>query len=274
MNDAQSRLERMLQENKPVAVAVSGGVDSLTLMSFARRVLGDAVLAVHAVSPAVPVEATARVKSQALKEGWRLKLLNAGELDDPRYRANPLNRCFFCKNNLYASIRNVTDSQIVSGTNLDDLGEYRPGLEAAREFGVRHPFVEAQFSKAMVRALARQLGLQEIAELPASPCLSSRIETGLSIDADILEFVHDIENTIALRLGAPDAQRALRCRVRSTGVVIELDPESFRNLNETNKAYLRKHILAGAPAKLKVQNVVFAPYKNGSAFLAAHAVLP
>jgi uncharacterized protein len=192
-------------------------------------------------------------------------------LNDPRYRANPVNRCFFCKTNLYATVKNATDAQIVSGANLDDLSEYRPGLEAARVFGVRHPFVEAQFTKAMVRSLAREIGLQEISELPASPCLSSRIETGLSIDAESLEFVHHVETTIAARLSAPDQQRALRCRIRSTGVVIELDQKSFQELDEPRKAALRKHIIAKAPAKLQVLEVMFAPYKNGSAFLISQA---
>jgi uncharacterized protein len=270
--DAETRLQQILRDIRPVVVAVSGGVDSMTLMSFAYRVLGvGAVIAVHAVSPAVPKDATARLKSQAVAEGWRLKIIDAGEMGDPRYRANPVNRCFFCKNNLYTSIKNVTVDQIVSGTNLDDLGEYRPGLQAAREFEVRHPFLEAQFSKPMIRALARKLGLREIAELPASPCLSSRVETGLSIDSDILEFVHKVENMVASCLEMQDAQRALRCRVRSTGVVIELDPKSFQELNGPRKASLAKYILAEAPAQLQVQTVMFARYRNGSAFLTTKA---
>jgi uncharacterized protein len=260
-------LESVLAGLGPVAVAVSGGVDSLTLATIAHRTAPEPPLMVHAVSPAVPGEATERVRAEAAREGWRLRVIEAGEFADPAYRDNPVNRCFFCKTNLYGAIRRVTDRQIVSGANLDDLGEYRPGLDAAREHGVRHPFVEAGFSKAMVRALARDLGLGAVAELPAAPCLSSRVETGIRIEPETLAFIHAVERLVGEDLAETGPKRAVRCRVRAAGIVVELDPLSLASLNEPAQADLGRRIAARAPARLAAAPVSFAPYRTGSAFL-------
>lgn len=272
MNDPRGRLATMLQEmtekTGPLAVAVSGGVDSLTLASFAHRHLDAAqMLAVHAVSPAVPEEATARVSAQADAQGWKLLIIDAHEFADPRYRANPGNRCFFCKTNLYAAIGRMTQRQIVSGTNLDDLGDYRPGLDAARDHHVRHPFVEAEIDKAAVRALARGLGLGPVAELPAAPCLASRVETGIRIEAEMLRFVDEVERLVAASLAAPEPGRVVRCRLRADAIVIELDPASLDALGEAARVSLRSRILAVAPSTHATGPVLFAPYRRGSAFL-------
>ncbi len=140
-----------------LAIAVSGGVDSMTLAHAAHRIGLPDISVVHALSPAVPAEASARVREHAARFGWRLREVDAGEFADPSYRANPVNRCYFCKTNLYARIALVVTGPIASGANLDDLGDYRPGLTAAAEHGVRHPFVEAGMDKAAVRALARDV---------------------------------------------------------------------------------------------------------------------
>jgi uncharacterized protein len=264
-------LESILAGLGPIAVAVSGGVDSLTLATIAHRASAEPPLMVHAVSPAVPGEATERVRAEANREGWRLRVIEAGEFADPAYRENPVNRCFFCKTNLYGAIRRVTERQIVSGANLDDLGEYRPGLDAAREHGVRHPFVEAAFSKAMVRALARDLGLGAVAELPSAPCLSSRVETGIRIEPETLAFIHAVERLVGEDLtvtGAKSgAKRAVRCRVRATGIVVELDAQSLASLPEAAQVDLGRRIAAQAPDRLSDAPVSFAPYRTGSAFL-------
>lgn len=271
IGSSRHRLEGILREIGPLAVAVSGGVDSLTLAALSHRVLGQDAAMVHAASPAVPAEATARVRDEAAREGWALRVVEAGEFADPRYRANPVNRCFFCKTNLYGTIRTVTDRQIVSGANLDDLGEYRPGLDAAREHGVRHPYVEAGLDKASVRALARDLGLGEVAELPSAPCLSSRVETGLRIEPETLAFIHAVEGIVGGALGPGSARRAVRCRVRAAGVVIELDPASLDALGAQHRDDLAARIAAAAPAGLAGNGVRFQPYRVGSAFLTGDA---
>ena len=242
----------------PVSVAVSGGIDSLTLATLAHRVT--AARMHHAVSPAVPEEATQRTRELAARENWSLDVFDAGEFADPAYRANPANRCFFCKTNLYGAIAARTTARIVSGTNTDDLGEYRPGLIAAREHGVSHPFVEAGIDKSAVRALATALGLGALAELPSAPCLSSRIETGIRIEPPMLAAVHRAEQLVARTL----SPRTVRCRVRATGVVIELDADTLSRLTDATRSEL-----LGGLAALGLNAATFAPYRNGSAFLRA-----
>ena len=259
----RSDLERVLQSIGDPAIAVSGGVDSMTLATLAARTLQDVAI-MHAISPAVPPEATARVERLAGTEHWNLTLIRAGEFDDPAYRANPVNRCFYCKTNLYGSIRARTARPILSGANLDDLGEYRPGLDAARTHDVRHPFIESGFSKLAVRELARQLGLDEVAELPASPCLSSRVETGIRIEPRLLGFVHSVEQLLREAL----APHTVRCRVRAAAVVIELDPASLSRLSGAGQADLRRRIADHADAP--TLPVAFEAYRNGSAFLVAN----
>lgn len=241
----------------PWAIAVSGGVDSLTLAAFAHA-RGRARM-FHAASAAVPPEATARTRALAAARGWDLHVIDAGEFADPAYLANPVDRCFFCKTDLYGAIAKAAGSGLAlfSGTNTDDLAEYRPGLEAARRHGVRHPFVEARIDKNAVRALARALGLPDIADLPSSPCLSSRIETGIPIEAATLATVHAVERAIRAAL----APRTVRCRIRASGMVVELDPDA---LAEVERAPDRiAMLLAGITDAVPR----FAPYRNGSAFM-------
>jgi uncharacterized protein len=196
-------------------------------------------------------------------QGWTLHVIDAGEFDNADYMRNPVNRCFYCKTSLYGAIRPHTAAQIVSGTNLDDLGEYRPGLLAAKEHGVRHPFVEAGLRKVEVRLLARHLGLGEIAELPASPCLSSRVETGIAIDPAVLALVHGTERLVSETL----QPQTVRCRVRASGVVVELDAAALARLvggaEEALRARVRDLFAAGGYDR----PVAFERYRVGSAFL-------
>jgi pyridinium-3,5-biscarboxylic acid mononucleotide sulfurtransferase len=256
----QDSLGRVLDAIGTAAVAVSGGVDSMTLAVLAHRRAPARTIMFHAVSPAVPAEATARVRAMAARESWALTVVDAGEFDRAEYRANPVNRCYYCKTSLYGTIAPLTRAQVLSGANLDDLGEYRPGLDAAREHGVRHPYVEAGIDKRTVRALARRLGLGDIAELPAAPCLSSRIETGIGIEAEMLARVHAAERYVARQL----KPQTVRCRVRETGVVIELDPASLSALDDGSRAELSTRITRLFDSRHVVS---FAPYRVGSAFL-------
>lgn len=256
-------LERVLTAIAPLTIAVSGGVDSMTLATFAHRRLGrHAIRMVHAASPAVPKSAATRVVQLAGSEGWRLDIVDAGEFADPQYRANPLNRCFFCKSNLYRTLSAMSEGIVVSGTNCDDLTDFRPGLEAARLHNVHHPYVDAGMTKANVRALADELGLPEYAALPESPCLSSRIETGLPIEANQLSLIDAVEDWLRRRL----APEIVRCRIRKSGMVIELDSRAMTKLHgaagNTLLHDLHRDITGPLPG-----NISIAEYRRGSAFV-------
>lgn len=217
MSPEIEQLAAVLADTPGIALAVSGGVDSMTLAHVASLVLQDFEV-VHAVSPAVPTAATERVQRHALAMGWRLVIIDAGEFADRDYLKNPIDRCYFCKSNLYRRMRAVVGGRtIASGTNLDDLDDFRPGLTAATEAGVVHPFVQAGLRKADVRTIARALRLEDIAEMPAQPCLASRVETGLTIEPAALIFVDEVEQ--AVRRHLPDAD--VRCRITREGVRLE-----------------------------------------------------
>jgi len=258
VSEALDRLVAALDAHPRVALAVSGGVDSMTLAHVAQRLARTQATMFHACGPAVPVAARERVERHAREHGWSLVLIDAREYADERYRANPIDRCYWCKTNLYARIRERTAEPIASGTNRDDLGDYRPGLEAAREHGVVHPYVEAALGKDDIYALAASLGLADLERLPAQPCLASRVETGIRIAADDLAFIDGVETALAGELGR---EAVLRCRVTHGGVVIEL------GRGDGEAAAVARTIGERACAAAGRRFAGVRPYARGAAFL-------
>jgi uncharacterized protein len=179
----RDRLLALLRDMGRVAVAYSGGIDSTVVAKAAHIALGNNAVAVTADSPSVPRAEIEEAKTVAARIGIRHLLVATDEFANPDYAKNDGSRCYFCKDELYRQIEGLLPTLqcdiICSGANLDDLGDYRPGLIAAAEHKVRHPLQEAGFSKADVRALALQWDLPTW-DKPASPCLSSRIAPGVA----------------------------------------------------------------------------------------------
>jgi uncharacterized protein len=263
-NALLSRLRLVLASRGPLAVAVSGGVDSMTLAAIACGIdSGTAIF--HALSPAVPTLATLRVREYATRFNWRLREIDAGEMHDPDYQRNPANRCYYCKSNLYSSISRHTGLPIASGTNLDDLQDYRPGLVAATEHEVIHPFVDAGIDKAGIRELAAMLGLHALSELPASPCLSSRVTTGIAIDADLLPLIDAAEEALRKLSGAAGKHTAIRCRIRNKGIAIQMDDDI--DIPPAQIHELVNDVFLNTRFSHYSAHIVIEPYRQGSAFI-------
>src|SRR3979490_2334219 len=179
--DPPAEKEHALRDSRAaldsVIVAYSGGVDSAYLAYIASRTLGDRAVAVTADSPSYPERHRPLAIRIAKDFGLRHEIIKTSELDNPEYRANPSNRCYFCKHELYTHLSRIAADRraiVVDGNNADDRGDYRPGRQAAREFGVRSPLDEGDLRKGEIRELSRRAGLPTRDE-PASACLSSRI---------------------------------------------------------------------------------------------------
>ena len=262
----RARIERALLDVRPRVIACSGGIDSLLLATLAHRLNPDETVVAHAVSPAVPEDATDRVRRWADHQGWRLRLVRSGEFADERYLSNPVNRCYFCKSNLYAALKDIAadldaGAILLSGANVDDLGEYRPGLEAASENGVRHPWIEAGLRKADIRAIARELELP-FAALPASPCLASRLYTGTTVTAPRLRAVERGEALVRARTGV----EVVRCRIREGELMIEVRDEDRARITDG----LVAEVLAearGAEPGLAAARLDAGAYSPGRAFV-------
>ncbi len=182
-------LQDWFQPWERVVVAYSGGVDSALVAKIAQDVLGERAMAVTAVSPSLLPEDLAAAQEQAQYMGITHHLICTHELENPNYAANPVNRCYFCKSELHDSLKilvqNYISTQIIDGVNADDEQDFRPGIQAARERGVRSPLSELSISKSAVRELSRYLGLPWW-DKPAQPCLSSRFPAGEAIDVQKL----------------------------------------------------------------------------------------
>ena len=183
-----------------VIVAFSGGVDSSLVAYLANDVLGDRALAITSGSASLKRSDLVLTQELAGKWGMAHRTITTDELAKAAYRQNPINRCFHCKTSLYVALREIADrdgfSEILNGTNCDDLGDHRPGLIAADEHGVKSPLVDAGFTKPDIRQLADHLGLEN-AQKPQAACLSSRFPYGTAIDEQLLAQVEQAENVLS-----------------------------------------------------------------------------
>jgi uncharacterized protein len=223
-------------------VAFSGGVDSAVVAKAARVALGDNCVAVTGTSPSLAAGELDQAASVARAIGIRHETIATGEFDNPAYTQNASDRCFHCKSELYALLRKAADQGgirvIANGANQDDLSDYRPGMQAARQFGVRSPLADCRFTKADVRALALLWELP-VWNKPASPCLSSRVAYGQEVTPERLAMIDRAEQFLRGHGFSPVRVRYHRGDLAR----IELEPQAVqRACREDFRAELIRHL--------------------------------
>lgn len=240
LSQKQKTLETHLKDLESVVVAFSGGVDSALVLAMSLSALGkENTLAVTAQSESLAERELKAAKKLAHNLGAEHLILPTHEMDSPQYRANPTNRCYHCKSELYSKLAIIAGERnfahIVNGINQDDLGDHRPGIVAAKEFGVVSPLAQSGFDKNDIRDLARQIGLA-VWEKPANPCLSSRIPYGEPVSPEKLSMIERAEDLL-LSLGFTE----LRVRHHGDIARIELNKSDMpRILAETVSATIQK----------------------------------
>lgn len=243
--EKSERLNDILRGYESLIVAYSGGVDSAFLAAVAHNTLGDRTIAITAHSPSLAEDELTEAVELATAQGWNHRVIVTDEMNDPRYTVNDTQRCFFCKTELYTHLIEIARSEgwqeVANGTNADDLGDFRPGLDAARDFTVRSPLVEAGLTKAEIRTLSQEMNLPTW-DKPAQACLASRIPYGTMVTVEALTQIAKAER------GLREAGfRQLRVRHHGDVARIEVPLEDLKSLidDETRQIIVKKIREAG-----------------------------